>query len=286
MKTTRKTLTQFGYQSKKSRGQNFLIDEKILQQIAQLASINPEEYLLEIGPGPGSLTKYLVKKAKKVFAVEIERQLAQILKRTIPAENLEIIEADILQFDFKGIKRSDQKLKVISNLPFNISTPVLFKLLETPGVFSELYLTLQKEVAERIVAHPKTRDYGILAIIAQVHSEPEIILRIGPEAFRPRPKVHSALVKFKILDQPGYQISDYPEFKKVIKACFSQRRKLIINSLAGSGLNLEKDKIEQLLTRAEISPRARAEEIEIERLVRLANLYHSEKESDAGIAGS
>ncbi len=286
MNDTEKILSRFGVQGKRSRGQNFLIDENILAQIAGLASIGPEDYLLEIGPGTGSLTKYLVKSARKVFAVEIERQLAEILRRTVPAENLEIIEADILRFDFNKLKIPDQKLKVVSNLPYNISTQVIFQLLETPGIFSELFLTLQKEVAERIVAHPRTRAYGILSVICQVHSEPEIILRIGPEAFRPRPKVHSALVRFKVLERNRFPILDYAVFKKVVKACFGQRRKMIINSLAGSGLNLEKENIAQLLDQAGIRKESRAEEIELERLVKLSNIYCEEMKTNAGTAGS
>ncbi len=279
-----KPFPSFGHRSKKSLGQNFLVDENLLQKIVSLAKVGPDDQVLEIGPGLGNLTKYLVKNARKVFAVELDSALAHQLKYKIWAQNLDVIEVDILEFNFNEIGVLDKKLKVISNLPYNISTQVIFKVLESPGFFSELYLMLQKEVAERVVAKPHSRDYGILSVIAQLHSEPEIILRIGPQAFRPRPKVDSALVKFKVLEQPRFAVSDYAHFKKVVKACFRQRRKMIINSLTGSSLALEKDKLEELLERAGISPRSRAEEIELERLVKLANIYHQEKEQHAGTA--
>jgi len=267
--------------SKKSLGQNFLVDENLLQKIVALAELGPDDLVLEIGPGLGNLTRYLVKKAKKVFALELDRELVHRLKYKIWAQNLEVMEADILKFDFRELG-ADKKIKVISNLPYNISTQIIFRLLESPGFFSELYLMLQKEVAERVVARPHTRDYGILSVIVQLLSAPEILFRIGPQAFRPRPKVDSALVKFRVLESPRFAVADYADFKKVVKACFHLRRKMIINSLAGSGLGLEKEDLEQMLAGAGISPRARAEEIELERLVRLGNIYHEEKGVHAG----
>jgi len=279
MKPTRRIIREFGIRSRKSLGQNFLIDENILQKIVELADVRPDDYVLEIGPGPGSLTKYLVQKAKKVIAIEIEPEFARVLKSQIPDNKLEVIVSDVLKFNFNKIKMLDNKYKVISNLPYNISSQVIFKLLESYGIFQELYLMLQKEVAGRVVAKPFSRDYGILSIIAQVHSEPEILLEVGPEAFSPKPKVDSALVRFQISDR-GLQNLDYEFFKRVIKACFSHRRKTILNSLAGSSLRLKKEVLVKLLTQAGINPQSRAEEIEISRLVKLANLYQKEKETN------
>jgi 16S rRNA (adenine1518-N6/adenine1519-N6)-dimethyltransferase len=245
MKPTRRIIREFGIRSRKSLGQNFLIDENILQKIVELADVRPDDYVLEIGPGPGSLTKYLVQKAKKVIAIEIEPEFARVLKSQIPDNKLEVIVSDVLKFNFNKIKMLDNKYKVISNLPYNISSQVIFKLLESYGIFQELYLMLQKEVAGRVVAKPFSRDYGILSIIAQVHSEPEILLEVGPEAFSPKPKVDSALVRFQISDR-GLQNLDYEFFKRVIKACFSHRRKTILNSLAGSSLRLKKEVLVKL----------------------------------------
>jgi 16S rRNA (adenine1518-N6/adenine1519-N6)-dimethyltransferase len=282
MKTTRKVISEFGFQNKKSLGQNFLVDEAVLRRIAELAEVGPEELVLEIGPGPGSLTKYLAQKAQKIIAIEKDENLAAALKSQISPEKLELIEADVLEYDFNDFRKLGVKLKVISNLPYNIGTEVVFRLLETPGVFSELFLMLQQEVAKRIVAGPGNREYGILSVICQLHSNPAIVMNLGPEVFRPRPKVNSSLVRFRILDQPRFPVADYLEFKKVVRAFFSMRRKMLKNSFAKSGL-LPVEKMEDLLNRAGIDTLARAETVDLERLVRLSNLFVEERRN-AGTA--
>jgi len=281
MRKTEKVVSQFGFQTRKSLGQNFLVDERVLRQIVELAEIGPDDYVLEIGPGPGSLTKYLVEKAKKVFAIEIDDELAAILKNEVRSEKLAVIVTDVLEYKFNNIDILDSKLKVVSNLPYNISTEVVFKLLETPGVFSELYLMLQQEVAKRIVAQPGNKEYGILSVVCQYHSDPAIILDLGPEVFRPRPKVNSSLVRFRILDQPRFPVSDYREFKKVVRACFSMRRKMLKNSFGKSGLGLDQETMECLLVKAGIELTARAETVSLEKMVKLANLFVEEKSKNA-----
>ena len=280
MNRTKKVLFQYGYQARRSLGQHFLVDEGLLRKISELADLSKEDWVLEIGSGPGNLTKYLVERAGKVMAMEIEPELVKILKSQLQSEKLEVLEEDILRFDLKKLK-GEKKLKVVANLPYNISTEVIFRLLEAPGIFSELYLMLQKEVAERVVAKPGTKDYGILAVISQFHSEPEILLRLGPGAFHPRPRVDSALVKFKVFDLPRYELANYLDFKKLVRAMFGKRRKTLRNALSKSGLGLDKSQAEELLKKAGISPQARAEQIELERLVLLSNLY-SQKKKDAG----
>jgi len=281
MRKTEKVVSQFGFQTRKSLGQNFLVDERVLEQIVELAEIGPDDCVLEIGPGPGSLTKYLVEKAKKVFAIEFDDELAAILKNEVRSEKLEVISADVLEYNFNDIGWLGNKLKVVSNLPYNISTEVVFKLLETPGVFSELYLMLQQEVAKRIASKPGNKQYGILSVVCQYHSDPEIILDLGPEVFKPRPKVNSSLVRFRILDQPRSPVSDYREFKKVVRACFSMRRKMLKNSFGKSGLGLAPETMDGLLAKAGIDPTARAETVSLEKLVKLANLFVDEKMKNA-----
>lgn len=277
-------MSGFGFLAKKSLGQHFLVDERVLRQIVELAGIGPDDFVLEIGPGPGSLTKYLTEKAKKVIAIELDEQLAGILKHEIKTENLSVIQADVLKYDLNEIRQIGNKLKVVSNLPYNISTEVIFKLLETPGVFSELYLMLQQEVAKRVVAMPGKKDFGILAAICHLHSDPEIILNLGPEVFRPRPKVNSSLVRFRVLAEPRYPVKDYREFKKVVRACFSMRRKMLKNSFGRSGLGLAPERMESLLVDAGIDLTVRAETVPLEKLVRLANLFFDERSRDAGTA--
>ncbi len=283
MKRTKKVLFQYGYQGRRSLGQHFLVDEGVLKRIALLANLTQEDEVLEIGAGPGNLTKYLVERAGKVYALEISEELVEILKKELSAPNLKVICADVLGFNFKTIASKGKKLKVVANLPYNISTEVIFRLLETRGIFSELYLMLQKEVAERVCAKPKTKDYGILAVISQIHSEPEIIMRIGPNAFHPKPKVDSALVKFKILDDYRFPLINYSDFKKVLKAIFAKRRKTLRNALSKSQLKLSRDEAEELLKAVNINPQARAEELELEKICQLAN-YYSEWKKNARTA--
>jgi len=279
MRQTRKAIAQFGFREKKSLGQHFLVDENVLAQIVELAGVGKGDIVLEIGPGPGSLTKYLVNKAQKVLALELDEKLASVLRHEVRAENLEVIVSDILKININDLKEYGQKLKVVSNLPYNISTEVIFRLLETPGLFSELYLMLQKEVAERLVARPVGKDRGLLSVICQYHSDPEIVMRLGPEVFKPRPKVDSALVKFRILENPKLEAADYHTFKKVVRAAFAMRRKMVRNSLAKSGLGLEPEKVEELLASADILSTSRAEELELENLVKLSNLYFKAMEN-------
>lgn len=270
MKSTSRVLREYGYQPKKSLGQHFLIDENILKKMVQVASLSREDYVLEIGAGLGNLTKYLVEKAGKVIAVEKSKELVKILKNEVPYKNLEIIEGDILRMELHLLQQAGKRLKVVSNLPYNIATEVIFRLLEAKGIFIELYLMLQKEVAERIVAKPKTRDYGILSIIAQLHSEPSILFCVERSSFLPKPKVDSALVRFMILENPRVQVPDYNNFKKMVKAGFSKRRKTIKNALLGSGWGLNSEEVERLLLQAGIGFSSRAEEIDLEGWAKLA----------------
>jgi len=270
MKSTSRVLREYGYQPKKSLGQHFLIDENILKKMVQVASLSREDYVLEIGAGLGNLTKYLVEKAGKVIAVEKSKELVKILKNEVPYKNLEIIEGDILRMELHLLQQAGKRLKVVSNLPYNIATEVIFRLLEAKGIFIELYLMLQKEVAERIVAKPKTRDYGILSIIAQFHSEPSILFCVERSSFLPKPKVDSALVRFMILENPRVQVPDYNNFKKMVKAGFSKRRKTIKNALLGSGWGLNSEEVERLLLQAGIGFSSRAEEIDLEGWAKLA----------------
>ena len=270
MKSTSRVLREYGYQPKKSLGQHFLIDENILKKMVQVASLSREDYVLEIGAGLGNLTKYLVEKAGKVIAVEKSKELVKILKNEVPYKNLEIIEGDILRMELHLLQQAGKRLKVVSNLPYNIATEVIFRLLEAKGIFIELYLMLQKEVAERIVAKPKTRDYGILSIIAQFHSEPSILFCVERSSFLPKPKVDSALVRFMILENPRVQVPDYNNFKKMVKAGFSKRRKTIKNALLGAGWGLNSEEVERLLLQAGIGFSSRAEEIDLEGWAKLA----------------
>ncbi len=271
MKSTRQILREYGYRPRKGRGQNFLVRESVLKDIVREAGVDPQETVVEIGPGPGNLTRHLVKAAKKVIAIEIEHELGAVMKAEIKAENIEVIEADALELDFSGLVNQGEKLKVVANLPYNISTPVLFKLLETPDVFSELLLLLQKEVAERVCAAPGKKPYGILAVLTRIKADTEIALRVGREAFSPVPKVDSALVRITMLEHPRAEVADMELFRRVVRAAFSKRRKKLKNSFSGKDLGLSENAVKECLEKAGISPHRRPETVSVEGFAQLAN---------------
>jgi len=273
MTNTRRILREYGYKARKEKGQHFLTRESVLDRIAEAAQIEPHETVVEIGPGPGNLTRRLVRLAKRVIAVEIEHELAAMTRTEVRAENLEVMEADVLELDFKKLAPPGENLKVVANLPYNITTAVLFKLLEDHRLFSQLYLLVQKEVAERISARPGKKPYGILAARAGMLADAEVVLHVRPEAFSPRPKVDSALVRLSMLERPRSYVKDMDTYAKVIKAAFSQRRKKLKNSFGSAGL-LSKDESVQALLDAGISPGRRAETVTVEEFARLSNSVH------------
>lgn len=265
---------------KKARGQHFLVDENILSKIVDLAQIKENEIILEVGAGTGNLTKHLLNYAKKVYAVEVEPGFVSILKEKFKEEpKLIIIEADILKFDLSSIKPQGSKLKVVSNLPYKISTELIFRFLELKNFLSELYLMLQLEVAQRVVASPGTKDYGILSVISQLFSDVEILLKIGPSAFKPKPKVSSAFVKFSLKENPLAELPDYRIFKRLVKAGFGKRRKILKNSLFSSGLFSKQEEVEKFLISIGISPFSRAEELSVSQWVQIGKSYAMKERS-------
>lgn len=249
--------------TKKHLGQNFLYDNSILNRIIQSADISREDTIVEIGPGPGRLTKLLAETAKKLIAIELDPELYERLKGDFIAyKNVEIIHEDVLKFPFETI----DKFKVVANIPYYITTPIIFKLLETRQNLKSMTLTIQKEVAERIVAQPGCRDYGVLTIMIQYFARPELEFIIPKEAFRPAPKVDSAVVHMKILDQPAVIVKDEKLFFRLVKTAFSQRRKTLSNSLK----NFDAD-IKQIMISAGTDPQRRPETLSLTEFARLAD---------------
>jgi len=240
---------------KSSLGQNFLFDESILQSIVGVAGLSPEDTVVEIGPGPGSLTRLLAEKVKQVIAIEVDERLFERLRREfIGYRNVELVLGDALKFPYQEIG----KFKVVSNIPYYITTPLLFRLLDAKKNVTTMTLTIQKEVAERIVAGPGGRDYGVLSIMVQYQADPELKFVIPKEAFRPVPKVDSAVVHIEILEKPSVTVKNEKVFARVIKTAFAQRRKTLSNSLKAFG----KDIGEKLLW-CGIDPRRRPETLSI-----------------------
>lgn len=264
-------LRKYDTRAKKRFGQNFLIDDYILEEIVNNSDITKEDIVIEIGPGLGNLTHYILEKASKVIAFEIDEMMIEILRdRFKDVDNLQVINEDILKVKLKDYVSKDQKIKVIANLPYYITTPILFNLFEQSNNISEIVVMVQKEVAQRIVAQPKSKEYGVLTIGANYHSIPNIIIDVPKESFIPSPNVNSAVLKMMV--KRRYEVSNEKLFFEFVKKSFSQRRKKVINSLESTGFNnMSKDEINKLLENNDIGSNARAEEISIEKYVTIIN---------------
>lgn len=259
-------LRQRGISPKKSLGQHFLIDKGIAQKIVRLASLKPEDCVVEIGSGMGVLTFLMLPLVKRIIAVEVDQEMADYLKEQGGGmSSLTVMCRDALHVDFQGLAHeAGKKLKVVANLPYNISTPVIFRLLENRDVITHLTLMLQREVAQRINAAPHSKDYGPLSIFTQLYTAPTILMRVPSQAFYPPPKVESALVGFTIFDHPRVAIKDTDFFHAVVRASFAQRRKTILNSLRSAPLALgSKEEIEAILGGVGIDSRRRAETLDL-----------------------
>ena len=261
---------EFGFS--KSLGQNFLIDGNVLNNIIKMGKITKEDLILEIGPGIGTLTEELALNSKKVVAVEIDKNLLPILDETLKAyDNIEIVHGDILKIDIEKLileKLDGGPIKVVANLPYYITTPIIGKLLEENLNIQSIIVMIQKEVAHRIVAKPNTKDYGALSIFINFYTDPEIILKVPKTVFMPQPKVDSAVVKLNLKEElPNI---DRELFFKVVKSAFGKRRKTILNSLSTGELGLEKEIIKNVLEEANIPPNFRAENLKIEDFIKIS----------------
>ena len=272
-------LQSYGLSPRKRFGQNFLTDKNIAGKIVDALGLTAGDAVIEIGPGLGVLTEILLGAGVKVLAIEIDRDLAGILEQRLHDKgNLEIINADALKVSYKeladkyGIKPAatgKQKLKLVSNLPYNISTPIIFKLLEERETFSMLVLMLQKEVAERIVSQPGTKDYGILSVFVQLLSDVQIEFDVSPSSFYPTPDVRSSVVRFNILQKPRIEINDMNCFKRVVKASFGQRRKTLLNAL--KTLKLTISQLKNAMELSGINQQRRGETLSLQEFAVLSN---------------
>ena len=263
----------------KKFGQSFLTDVKIIRKIIKSAKLEQSDTVLEIGAGHGELTFPIAEKVKKVIAIEIDRKLCQALKKkftpTHPGD-VEVIEGDILKIDFreliasvKGI--SDGNIKVIGNLPYYITTPILMKLFQEKELFSQLIVMVQREVAERMISNPGIKNYGALSIAIAYHTEIEKLFAVGRKSFYPQPEVDSAVLRMKLREKPPVSIHNEELFPSFIKAIFGGRRKMLRNALLRVP-SLDKEKVEKLLSDAGIDSKVRAENISLEQFAHIFNL--------------
>ncbi|AZR74439.1 16S rRNA (adenine(1518)-N(6)/adenine(1519)-N(6))-dimethyltransferase [Anoxybacter fermentans] len=270
---TREILQKFNLQPNKALGQNFLIDNNILNKIIKAGEVTKKDHVIEIGPGIGSLTQRLAEMAGKVTVIEKDRRLIPVLKEILHMyDNINYIEDDVLKVDWSKIIGPGEKIKVIANLPYYITTPIIMGLLENCLPVDIMVFMVQKEVAERMVAEPGGKDYGALSIAVQFYSKAEIVAIVPPTVFIPRPKVNSAIIKLTRLEKPAVDVLSEEIFFKVVKASFQQRRKTLGNSLSRSSeLPLSKVEIKEALKVAGIDPSLRGEKLRIEDFGRLSD---------------
>ncbi len=248
---------------KKHLGQNFLYDPSILRRIVQAAEISSEDTVVEIGPGHGRLTWLLAEKAKRVIAIELDRKLYEKLRQDEVDKDIELVHGNALRYPYEDLP----EFKVVANIPYYITTPIIFRLIESRGNLISMTLTVQREVAKRIAAQPGTKDYGVLSIMIQYYAIPKLKFIIPKGAFRPVPKVDSALVNMKIRKSPPVEVKDEKFFFRVVKTAFSHRRKTLANALKVLSENI-KDEI----IMAGIDPQRRPGTLSIEEFARLADV--------------
>ncbi len=232
MTPSKETLASRGIFPYKGRGQHFLINEDIAKRIVDVSGITEDDVVLEIGPGTGALTGHLVKRAKRVVAVESDRKLSDLVRDTVDSPKLEVVFGDALKYDYRALGEAvGEKFTVVANLPYNISTPILFRLLDAHEVVKKIVLMLQREVALRLTASPGTKTYGALTVTASLFCDISIGFFVGRGNFYPRPKVDSAVVVFSVAERPRVNVEDIETLLQVIRAAFAGRRKTLRNAL-------------------------------------------------------
>lgn len=270
-------LQKYHFNFQKKYGQNFLIDTSVLERIIKAAQIGPEDCVLEIGPGIGTMTQYLAEHAGKVIAVEIDKALLPILEETLAGyENITVLHGDILKVDVGELAEkynAGKPLKVVANLPYYITTPIIMGLFEKNVPVESITVMVQKEVAERMQAKPGTKDYGGLSLAVQYYAEPKIVANVPPNCFMPRPNVGSAVVRLERFGRPPVEVTDERFMFTLIRAAFNKRRKMLVNALAGTGdTALTKENVAEALVRLNIPETIRGEKLTLTEFAGLSNI--------------
>ena len=271
---TTEVLKKYGFHFQKRYGQNFLIDPRVLRKITAAADIGPEDCVLEIGPGIGTLTQYLAFQAKKVFAVEIDDALIPVLQETLKDwDNVTIIHNDILKVDLHAFVQEQNEgssIKVVANLPYYITTPILMGLMEKKVPFTSITVMVQKEVAERMQAEPGTKDYGALSVAVQYYTVPHLAATVPPNCFIPRPNVGSAVIRLEKRTARPMDVTDEQLFFRIVRASFEQRRKTLLNSLKNArDLSFTKEQIQKSIAACGFPENVRGEALDIHQFAAL-----------------
>ncbi len=270
-------LQKYNFNFQKKFGQNFLIDTHVLDKIIDAAKITKEDFVLEIGPGIGTMTQYLCENAREVVAVEIDKKLIPILEDTLSEyDNVTVLNEDILKLDINKLaeeKNGGKPIKVVANLPYYITTPIIMGLFESNVPLDSITIMVQKEVADRMQVGPGTKDYGALSLAVQYYAKPEIAANVPPNCFMPRPNVGSAVITLKRYEKPPVEVENVKLMFRIIRASFNQRRKTLVNGLNNSPeISLPKEVIAEAIEKLGVLPSIRGEALTLEQFARLSNL--------------
>lgn len=270
-------LQRYGFNFQKKYGQNFLIDTHVLDKIIGAAQIGPDDFVLEIGPGIGTMTQYLAEAAREVVAVEIDTKLIPILQDTLKEyDNVTVLNEDILKVDIRKIaeeKNGGKPIKVVANLPYYITTPIIMGLFESEVPLDSITVMVQKEVADRMQVGPGTKDYGALSLAVQYYAEPYIVANVPPNCFIPRPAVGSAVIRLTRYQEKLVKVNDASFMFKIIRASFNQRRKTLQNGLYNSSeLRIPKEKTVAALEEMGLTPTIRGEKLSLEEFAQLSDI--------------
>ena len=274
---TKEVISKYSFAFQKKFGQNFLIDSNILENIVEAAGITKDDFVLEIGPGIGTMTQYLCEAARQVLAVEIDKMLIPILGDTLSEyDNVEVINQDVLKVDIKSLvekKNAGRPIKVVANLPYYITTPIIMGLFESKVPIESITIMVQKEVADRMQTGPGSKDYGALSLAVQYYAEAKVMLNVSATCFMPRPNVDSAVIKLTRHQKPPVEVRDESLMFKIIRASFNQRRKTLVNGLKNSSeLDFSKEGIAEAIKSMGKDENIRGEKLTLEEFAKLSNI--------------
>ena len=275
-KNTIEVLQKYNFNFQKKFGQNFLINTGILEEIIEAAEITKDDFVLEIGPGIGTMTQYLCESAREVVAVEIDKNLIPILQDTLSAyDNVEVINDDILKVDINTLaneRNAGKPIKVVANLPYYITTPIIMGLFESHVPIDSITIMVQKEVADRMQEGPGSKEYGALSLAVQYYANPEIVVNVPPSCFMPQPKVGSAVIRLTRHAEPPVDVKNEKLMFQIIRASFNQRRKTLANGLNNFGFHLSKEVIQSCIEELGVPATIRGEALSLEQFAQLSNI--------------
>ena len=273
---TQELVKKYNFKFSKSLGQNFLIDDSVLNDIVNGADVNGEDFIIEIGPGVGTLTAQLLNKAKKVTSIELDNDLIPILQQELGDHpNFSLIHKDALKVDFNEVIGDEKSVKLVANLPYYVTTPIIVNLLKNKYNFKSLTIMIQKEVAERIDAEPNCKEYGSLSLLVQYYCDTKIIRKVAPSSFMPRPKVESIVIRLDRLEEPRVKVKDENLMFEIIRNSFNMRRKTLWNGVKNMGV--DKEDLMKAYEEAGVDPKRRGETLSLEEFARLSDCIYEYK---------